>query len=347
MTSAHEGTYFLVMPRLEGQTLADRLRKGALPPDQAIRFAIEIATALDVAHRHGIIHRDLKPGNIMLTKSGVKLLDFGLAKLKKAFRPARRLRRRQKPGTGVGTLLGTMPYMSPEQIEGREVDARSDIFSRGAVIYEMVTGQRAFKGESPASVIGAILKDEPAPMRTLTVDADRARSRRHHCLAKDPDERWQSAADMARELKWMASATVQRREGAYCAQPWRERAAWIAVIGILLRSGSRAPTSPIVATPSARLSVNPTTGNGFTAKTSATVPTPQFAVSPDGRRLRLLRRPRNSVRRCGCAWMSGRRQLPATGGAQEPFGLRTADGSGSSTAWQCRRRRLSLVDPCR
>ena len=135
------------MPCLEGQTLADRLVKGALPVNQAIKYTIEIATALDVAHRHGIIHRDLKPGNIMLTKTGVKLLDFGLAKLKT----------RQGPlgdttmvkGTGVGTLLGTMPYMAPEQIEGRDVDARSDIFSLGAVIYEMVTGQRAFKGDSP------------------------------------------------------------------------------------------------------------------------------------------------------------------------------------------------------
>ena len=207
----HEGTYFLVMPCLEGQTLADRLAKGALPPDQAIKHAIEIASALDAAHRHGIIHRDLKPGNIMLTKTGVKLLDFGLAKLKKASGPLTYSglvgNTTQAPGTGVGTLLGTMPYMAPEQVEGREVDARSDIFSLGTVIYEMVTGQRAFKGDSPASVIGAILKDEPVPMKTLQPLAPAALE---HvvttCLAKDPDERWQSASDIARELKWVAHA---------------------------------------------------------------------------------------------------------------------------------------------
>ena len=151
--------------------------KGALPPDQAIKYAIEIATALDAAHRHGIIHRDLKPGNIMLTKTGVKLLDFGLAKLKKAPGPLGDTT--MVKGTGIGTLLGTMPYMAPEQIEGRDVDARSDIFSLGAVIYEMVTGQRAFKGDSPASVIGAILKDEPAPIESLQPLAPcRSRSRR-------------------------------------------------------------------------------------------------------------------------------------------------------------------------
>src|SRR5688572_8465409 len=119
----HAGTYFLVMPCLEGQTLADRIAKGPLPPDQAIRHAIEIATALDAAHRHGIVHRDLKPGNIMLTKTGVKLLDFGLAKLKKE--PGPLSDTTMVKGTGIGTLLGTMPYMAPEQIEGRDVDARS------------------------------------------------------------------------------------------------------------------------------------------------------------------------------------------------------------------------------
>ncbi|HEX8028457.1 MAG TPA: serine/threonine-protein kinase, partial [Vicinamibacterales bacterium] len=161
----HAGTYFLVMPCLDGQTLQDRLLKGPVPPDQAIKYAIEIATALDAAHRHGIVHRDLKPGNIMLTKTGVKLLDFGLAKLKKAQGPLGDTT--MAKGTGIGTLLGTMPYMSPEQVEGRDVDGRSDIFSLGAVIYDMVTGQRAFKGESPASVIGAIMKDQPPAMHTL------------------------------------------------------------------------------------------------------------------------------------------------------------------------------------
>jgi serine/threonine-protein kinase len=227
----HEGTYFLVMPCLEGQTLADRLTKGALPVDQAIKIAIEIATALDAAHRHGIVHRDLKPGNVMLTKTSVKLLDFGLAKLKKAGGPLTYSGMQtlaggstQAPGTGVGTLLGTMPYMSPEQVEGRDVDARSDIFSLGAVLYEMITGQRAFNGSSPASVIGAILKDYPAPMKSLqpltpaALDFVVA-----GCLAKDPDERWQSAADVGRQLKWhsrLPKLLRRRRRGDGRCGPW-------------------------------------------------------------------------------------------------------------------------------
>ena len=209
----HEGTYFLVMPCLEGETLADRLGKGALPIDQAIKHAIEIATALDAAHRHGIIHRDLKPANIMLTKTGVKLLDFGLAKLKRVQGPLGDTT--LVKGTGIGTLLGTMPYMAPEQVEGREVDARSDIFSLGAVIYEMVTGHRAFKGESPASVIGAILKDQPASIASVQPVAPAALD---HvvmtCLAKEPDERWQSAADIARQLKWVTQTPVPAGNGA-------------------------------------------------------------------------------------------------------------------------------------
>ena len=320
----HEGTYFLVMPCLEGETLADRLTKGALPADQAIKFAIEIATALDAAHRRGIVHRDLKPGNIMLTKTGVKLLDFGLAKLKQPQGPLGHTTIAK--GTGIGTLLGTMPYMAPEQIEGRDVDGRSDVFSLGAVIYEMVTGQRAFKGESPASVIGAILKDEPAPIKTAQPLAPAALD---HvvttCLAKDPDERWQSAADIARELKWIASSRPIGATAEPTPSHWlRERTAWMVVTAALLAAlGTlwirRAP----VASPSeiVRLSVNPPVGTVFTALTSATVPTPQFAVSPDGRSIAFVA----SADELGSTlWLRSlgdvdARQLPGTEGAREPF----------------------------
>src|SRR5262252_1649828 len=163
-------TEFLVMEYLEGETLSDRLGKGALPLEQTLRYGIEIADALDKAHRQGIVHRDLKPGNVMLTKSGVKLLDFGLAKL-------------AAPTTGVmsglsmmpttpkgsnltaeGTILGTLQYMAPEQLEGKEADGRTDIFAFGAVLYEMATGSKAFSGASQASLIGSILKDEPTPI---------------------------------------------------------------------------------------------------------------------------------------------------------------------------------------
>src|ERR1700676_5327821 len=165
-----DGTDFLVMEYLEGETLAQRLLKGALPLEQVMQYAIEIADALDKAHRKGITHRDLKPGNIMLTKSGAKLLDFGLAKLKQEASssvPISQVSTAKDPITAQGVILGTLQYMAPEQVEGGEVDARTDIFAFGAVVYEMATGKKAFEGKSQASVIGAILKDDPPPMSSL------------------------------------------------------------------------------------------------------------------------------------------------------------------------------------
>src|SRR3954469_18737272 len=159
---SQDGTSYLVMEFIEGQSLAERLQKGPLPTDQVLKIGREIADALDKAHRHGIIHRDLKPGNIMLTKSGAKLLDFGLAR---AATPAASLATltevtspQHSPITQEGTIVGTFQYMSPEQVEGKEIDGRSDIFSLGAVLYEMLTGQRAFPGKSQLSVASAILE---------------------------------------------------------------------------------------------------------------------------------------------------------------------------------------------
>jgi eukaryotic-like serine/threonine-protein kinase len=156
----HDGTDFLVMEHLEGETLATRLERGPLPLAQALPLAMEIAGALDRAHRAGIVHRDLKPGNIMLTKDGAKLLDFGLAKL----RPGQGLVDRSSltrtaAVTRAGTVLGTLPYMAPEQLEGQEADARTDLFAFGAILYEMLTGRKAFEGRSASSLIGAILRD--------------------------------------------------------------------------------------------------------------------------------------------------------------------------------------------
>src|SRR2546426_8937737 len=166
-----DATHFLVMEYLEGQTLAHRLNKGALPVDQALGYAIEIAGALDKAHRAGIVHRDLKPGNIMLTKSGAKLLDFGLAKLQGSgsglVSGLTSLTTELHALTGEGTILGTFQYMAPEQLEGREADHRTDLFAFGAVVYEMATGKRAFTGRSQASLIGAILKDTPPPISAI------------------------------------------------------------------------------------------------------------------------------------------------------------------------------------
>jgi serine/threonine protein kinase len=276
-------TYFLVMPCLEGQTLAERLARGALPIDEAIRIASDVAVGLDAAHRRGIVHRDLKPGNIMLTKTGVKLLDFGLAKLKKADGPLGETM--MVGGTGVGVLLGTMPYMSPEQIEGREVDARSDIFALGSVIYEMLTGRRAFPGESPATVIGAIMKDQPSPISSLQPLTPPALD---HvvatCLAKDLEERWQSAADIARELRWIAQAPVAGVPVAPVDPPrWLTAIAGglagAAIVAALAWPGWRVvPTQEDVL----RLSILPPAGHTFSSPLSS-IGTAQVVISPDGR----------------------------------------------------------------
>ena len=277
------------MPCLEGHTLADRLTKGALPVDQAFKYAIEIATALDAAHRHGIIHRDLKPANIMLTKTGVKLLDFGLAKLKKVEGPLSDTT--MVKGTASGTLLGTMPYMAPEQVEGRSADARSDIFSLGAVIYEMVTEQRAFKGDSPASVIGAILKDEPPAIQSLQPLAPAALDHLVTvCLAKDPDDRWQSAADIARELQWTKQTSA---DSVILPPAHAPRLPWIigavaAVVAALVAAAAAVATLRV--TPAAelmRFTLSPAPGTQFDPQ-RASLGIWQFAVAPDGRKFAFI-----------------------------------------------------------
>jgi Tol biopolymer transport system component/predicted Ser/Thr protein kinase len=207
-----DGVDFLVMEYLEGETLAHRLKKGPLSPDQVLRYAIQITDALDTAHRHGVIHRDLKPGNIMLTKAGAKLLDFGLAKVRSAEAAAgmTALPTQTTPLTGEGTILGTLQYMAPEQLEGTEADARTDIFALGAVIYEMATGGKAFAGKSQASLISAIMTAEPPPISAVQTMAPRALDHVvRTCLAKDPDARWQTAHDVLVELKWLTEPGSQ------------------------------------------------------------------------------------------------------------------------------------------
>src|SRR5712692_1509833 len=209
-----DGTDYLVMEYLEGETLAHRLQKGALPLEQVLQYAIEISDALDKAHRKGVTHRDLKPGNIMLTKTGTKLLDFGLAKLKQEVAPANvqlsELPTASDPLTARGTIVGTLQYMAPEQLEGKEVDARTDIFAFGAVVYEMATCKRAFEGKSQASLIAAILEREPPAMSSLQPMTPPALDRVvKKCLRKDCDDRWQSARDVTDELKWTAEGGSQ------------------------------------------------------------------------------------------------------------------------------------------
>lgn len=206
-----DGIDYLVMEYLEGETLADRLGQGPLPLNQVIRFGSEIAEALDKAHRQGIVHRDLKPGNIMITDSGVKVLDFGLAKYTTPEAvlgtQASALATERKPVTAEGTILGTIPYMAPEQLEGKEADARTDIFALGAVLYEMATGKRAFEGQNKASLIASIMRGEPAPITAVQPMSPPALDRVvRTCLEKDPAQRWQSAHDIACQLRWVAEA---------------------------------------------------------------------------------------------------------------------------------------------
>ena len=230
-----EGTVeFLVMEYLEGESLEARLRKGPIPIEEALQIAIQIAGALDAAHRRGMVHRDLKPGNVMLTKSGAKLLDFGLAKMNEASglsgTELTQLTAAQ-PITVQGTILGTLQYMSPEQLEGKEADARSDIFSFGAMLYEMITGRKGFAGSSQATLIAAVMMTAPPPVSTLQPMASPALDRLvRTCLAKSPDDRWQSAGDLSRELGWIAETGSEAGVPAPVAakRRSRERVAWIA-----------------------------------------------------------------------------------------------------------------------
>src|SRR3984893_9563037 len=242
---AQDGTDYLVMEYLEGQTLAERLAKGALTLDQVLKIGTEIAQALDKAHQQGIIHRDLKPANIMLTKAGAKLMDFGLAKpevsvASRAVSPlspstqtmiVASLTSAASPLTQKGSIVGTYQYIAPEVLQGGEADARSDLFSFGCVLYEMVTGRRAFEGKSQLSVFTSILEKDPEPISAGQPLAPPMLDRVvRACLAKDPADRFQSAHDVAMDLRWLADAAPA--ESAELSPQFNR--AWAARLGALL-----------------------------------------------------------------------------------------------------------------
>jgi serine/threonine protein kinase len=285
-----DGVDFLVMEYLDGETLADRLQKGALPLDLGLQYALQIADALDRAHREGIVHRDLKPGNIMLVNSGAKLLDFGLAKITGPASAGMNLSMlpTTPPVTVQGTILGTLQYMAPEQLEGHEADARTDIFAFGAVLYELLAGRKAFDGKTQASLISSIMSSHPPPpssvQKVVPANLDRLIER---CLVKDPEQRWQSVRDIKIQLAWVAEesppsepVTAQRR--------LHGRIAWAiagltlaALLGIVAVLVMRVPTAAIE--PSQFVLTPPETTHFVSAPYSQ-------SISPDGRQVAFVAR---------------------------------------------------------
>jgi Tol biopolymer transport system component len=287
-----DGTDYFVMELLDGETLAQRLRGGALPLSQVLQYGAEIGDALDKAHRKGVTHRDLKPGNIMLTKSGAKLLDFGLAKLGvSATEYSGEQETRDGPITAEGTILGTMNYMAPEQLEGREADARSDIFAFGAVLYEMATGKKAFQGKSQASLIAAIMSSEPPTLSAIQPMTPPALDRIiRKCLRKDPDDRWQSAHDVTDELKWLVESGPQTAAVVrpIPARPSTgRRLGWAGAAVLLLAAlaaGARyaRPSATPASAPAVRFTVGPPDKGSFPALNTVYG---FLGVSPDGTKL--------------------------------------------------------------
>ena len=311
-----DGVAFLVMEYMEGQTVADRLQKGALPIEQVLKIGIEVADALDKAHRHGIVHRDLKPGNIMLTKSGAKLMDFGLAKPTQATFIAGSTASnstRSDPLTVEGTIVGTFQYMAPELFEGKDADARSDIFAFGAVLYEMATGQPAFSGKTRASVLAAILASEPTPVTKLqpasSLELDRLI---RTALAKNPDERWQSVHDVGISLSGISA--TETPHPAATPSPWWIAAGLLTLVTLGLGAFftlHRTNSSPALL----RLTIAPPQNASFSSLEKL------LAISPDGRQVAFTAVDRSGQR---SLWVRPldtleARALPGTDDADTPF----------------------------
>jgi serine/threonine-protein kinase len=334
----HDGTTFLVMEHLTGETLAQRLEKGPLPLEQALTVATEIADALAAAHRRGVIHRDLKPGNVMLTKTGAKLLDFGLAKLtdhgeQAAVALLSSAPTGGTPQTAEGTIVGTLHYMAPEQVEGKAADARTDLWAVGAILYEMVTGKRAFEGTSAASVIGHIMNSEPPALTTLQPLTPPAVDRFvRQCLAKTPDDRPDTAHDVADYLRWLQEAggvtapVGPRRRG----RRWLRTALVVpatAVVGVVAGAGLMwvlRPSPPRVTLARPSLDVRPADELNAGGVLSDWLPTPggsrtALTWTPDGQALVFVGR-RSGVQQLYVRPLDAveARPLPNTEDAQAP-----------------------------
>jgi Tol biopolymer transport system component len=277
------GTPFLVMEFLDGETLAARLEKGPLPLHLALAVGAQIAEALDAGHRQGVIHLDLTPGNVMLTAGGAKLLDFGLARLRPDGDPGA-IRTTSLGLTDEGVVFGTLPYLAPEQVEGLDTDARTDIFGLGVTLFEMASGRRPFQGKSRARLAAAILGEEPPPLSSLVPAATPAVDRIiRKCLAKNPDDRWQTARDLASELRWGAESEPSPPSAAGRRNPFivpRWAASTAAAVAIALAAATatlswRAPASP--AAPAIRLVVPVSSGNQMSGGQRSTL-----AISPNG-----------------------------------------------------------------
>jgi serine/threonine protein kinase len=291
--AAPETVDFLVMEYLEGQTLAKRLERGALPLDEALKVATAIAEALDRAHRDGVIHRDLKPANVMLTPQGAKLLDFGLAKLE----PGRPLSSPSgggpasapkgpvsKRATAPGMIIGTVQYMAPEQIEGAAADARTDIFAFGAILYEMVTGTKAFEGKNRAMLIAAIATLELDPLSKIQPGSPPALDHvARRCLAKDPEDRWQTAHDLALKLRWIAEGGLATSPPTIARRP-DTRAALLLGVSLLVLAATALPAFLYLR--------RPDTAEAFQFRVPvAGLNDADIALSPDGQMIALVARP--------------------------------------------------------
>jgi eukaryotic-like serine/threonine-protein kinase len=345
---------FLVMEYLEGETLAARLERGPLGLDESLKLGLEIADALDKAHRRGIVHRDLKPSNVMLTRSGSKLLDFGLAKWAT---PGTSTSVTQSPTalptgkdiTTPGTMLGTLQYMAPEQLEGLEADARTDIFALGALLHEMITGRKAFEGKSRVLLIAAIATSEPPPLSTMEPGASRALDHVvKTCLAKEPDDRWQTARDLLAELEWVA-AGGDTAAGSVTTTPWGRQRVWlyraglaaagllagvgVASAGLYFQSAAasdevrfRVPIQLSAETAVAGGAGNvPAAAGGYRGVSGPGVfNSRDVAVSPDGRKLAFVARQTNNVASIRFLYVRPvgsvtPQKLEGTENAQQPF----------------------------